>query len=116
MDHALSGLWKEKFMSSIQSLREAFVAGVLEGEGHVAKAQRRAAFDDADLLPEPLRLLVDKVAHRAGAVKDDDVIAARDSGLSEDDLFELLVCAAAGEATRQDDAARAALDAAIEKD
>jgi hypothetical protein len=106
----------EEVMSNARSLRETFVAGILEGEGHVAKAQRRAAFDNADVRPEPLRALVEKVARHAHAVNDADIVAARASGLSEDQLFELLICAAVGEATRQDTSARAALDAAIEKD
>jgi hypothetical protein len=103
-------------MSSIRLLREELVTSILEGEGHVEKAQRRAAFDNAEILPEPLRTLVDKVARNAHAVHDGDIVAARASGLSEDELFELVVCAAVGEATRQDTSARAALEAAIEKD
>jgi hypothetical protein len=102
-------------MASIQKLREAFVANFLDGEGHVAKAQRRAAFDNVDVLPEPLRALVDKVAGHAHEIRDEDIVAALASGLSEDDLFELIVCAAVGEATRQDESAHAALRAAIEK-
>jgi hypothetical protein len=100
-------------MSRIQALREALVASVLEGVGKAPKVQRRAAFDNAGLA-EPLRTLVDKVAHHA--TTDEDIAAARASGLSEDQLFELVVCAAVGQATRQDASARAALDAAMRKE
>ena len=48
-------------------------------------------------------------------VTDDDIAAARASGLSEDQVFEIVVCAAVGQATRQYDAAMAALGAATDK-
>jgi hypothetical protein len=44
-----------------------------------------------------------------------DIAAARASGLSEDQIFETVVCAAVGQATRQYDTALAALKA-TEKD
>jgi alkylhydroperoxidase family enzyme len=56
-----------------------------------------------------VKTLIDKVAKRAYQVTDDDIAAARSSGLSEDQIFELVVCAAVGQAARQYDAARAAL-------
>ena len=45
-------------------------------------------------------------------VTDEDFTAARQSGLSEDQVFEIVVCGAIGEATRQYDGALAALEAA----
>jgi hypothetical protein len=42
--------------------------------------------------------------------------AARVSGLSEDQVFEIVVCAAIGQATRQYDTALAALEAATGKE
>jgi alkylhydroperoxidase family enzyme len=59
--------------------------------------------------------LIDKVAKRAYTVTDEDIAAARASGLSEDQIFEIVVCAAVGQATRQYDAALAALKAATER-
>jgi hypothetical protein len=44
-------------------------------------------------------------------VTDEDITAAKASGLSEDQIFEIVVCAAIGQAERQYDAALAALDA-----
>jgi alkylhydroperoxidase family enzyme len=101
-------------MSNIQASRGALIARILEGDASTPQVQRRAAFDNSGL-PEPLRTLVDKVARSARSVLDEDFAAARASGLSEDQLFELVVCAAVGQAGRQYDAAMAALDAATQK-
>jgi len=59
--------------------------------------------------------LIDKVAKRAYTVTDEDIAAAMSSGLSEDQIFEIVVCAAVGQATRQYDTALAALNAATER-
>jgi hypothetical protein len=87
---------------------KAVVTRILEGDGRASHAQRRAAFDNAGLA-EPLRTLIDKVAKQPTRVTDDDIAAVKASGLSEDQIFELVVCAAVGQATRQYDAAFAAL-------
>jgi alkylhydroperoxidase family enzyme len=87
------------------------VAGVLEGEGRASPAIRRAAFDNEGL-DEPLRQFVDKVAHDAGLVTDADIGALKGAGLSEDQIFEIVVSAAIGQATRQYKNALAALTAA----
>ena len=102
-------------MTDIRRARRELVARILEGDGRASHAQRRAAFDDAGL-DEPLRTLIRKVAENAYRVTDEDVAAARASGLSEDQIFEIVVCAAIGQATRQYDAALAALEAATEKE
>lgn len=101
-------------MSDIRQARKALVARILEGDGKAAHADRRAAFNNAGL-SEPLSSLIDKVARRAHEVTDADIAAARASGLSEDQVFEIVVCGAIGEAARQYDGALAALDAATEK-
>jgi alkylhydroperoxidase family enzyme len=102
-------------MSDIQAIRERLIATILGGSGTAPGAQRRAAFDGA-ALPGALRTLVDKVSRRPRTVRDEDIAAARASGLSEDQVFELVVCAAVGQATRQYASARAALDAATRKE
>ncbi len=101
-------------MSDITQARKAVVARVLDGDGEASHALRRAAFDNA-ALPEPVRTLIDKVANHACTVTDEDIAAVRASRLSEDQIFEMVVCAAIGEATRQYDTAFAALDAATER-
>jgi len=102
-------------MSNIVQARRAVVARILQGDGRASHAQRRAAFDNAGLA-EPLATLIDKVAKHAYKVTDDDIAAAKTSGLSEDQIFEIVVCAAIGQATRQYDRALAALEAASEKE
>jgi alkylhydroperoxidase family enzyme len=54
--------------------------------------------------------LVDKVVNRPDEVTDADFAAAEASGLSEDQLFEVVVCAAAGQSERLYAAGLAALD------
>ena len=101
-------------MSDISHAHKALIARILEGDGTASHAQRRAAFHNTGL-PEPLHALVDKVARRPYQVTDDDIAAARGAGLSEDQIFEIVVCAAVGQATRQYTAALAALGAATER-
>ena len=60
--------------------------------------------------------MIQKVAKHAYRVTDNDIAAARASGVSEDQIFELVACAAIGQATRQYDAAVAALEAATGKE
>ncbi|HEX4459551.1 MAG TPA: hypothetical protein VIA18_16335 [Polyangia bacterium] len=98
-------------MADIDAARRGLIARILDGDGDATKAQRRAAFDDAGERSST-RSLVDKVARHAARVGDDDFAAARAAGLTEDQLFELVICAAVGEANRQYEAALAALDAA----
>jgi hypothetical protein len=96
----------------ITQAHKELIARILEGDGIASHALRRAAFDNTGLA-EPLCTLVDKVANYAYKVTDHDVAAAKASGLSEDQIFEIVVCAAIGQATRQYDTARAALAEAM---
>jgi hypothetical protein len=102
-------------MSDIKQARTALVAQILEGEGHASATQRRAAFNNAGLA-EPVATLIDRVAKWSHKVTDEDIAAAKVAGLSEDQIFELAVCAAVGQAARQYDIALAALRAASEKE
>jgi len=101
-------------MADITQARRAVVSRILEGEGRASHAQRRAAFDNAGLA-EPLSKLVAKVTQHANKVTDEDIAAARAAGFSEDQLFEIVVCAAIGQATRQYEKGLAALEAAAER-
>ena len=67
---------------------------------------------DADL-PEPLRPLLDKVATTSAQVTDEDFATALAAGSTEDELFELVICAAVGQSARQYEAGLAALAQAI---
>jgi hypothetical protein len=102
-------------MSDIRQARKAVVARILEGDGKASLAQRRTAFDNKGLA-EPLSTLIDKVARHAYRVTDEDIAGARESGLSEDQIFEIVVCAAIGQAKRQYDTALASLEAATGKE
>src|SRR6202000_2040716 len=101
-------------MANIEQARKALLRTVLEGDGKASAIERRSAFNNGGLA-EPLRQLVDKVALNASAVNDEDINRARRSGSSEDQIFEIVVCAAIGKATRQYDAAKAALEGAQRK-
>lgn len=98
-------------MSNIEQARRALLRRVLEGEGNASLPDRRAAFDNSGFA-EPLSQLVAKVARNARDITDEDINRARQSGLSEDQIFEIVVCAAIGQASRQYDVAKAALEAA----
>ena len=98
-------------MSDITHARKTVIARILEGDGMSSVAQRRGAFDNAGLA-DPLRTFIEKVARHASKVTDADIAAVKASGVSEDQIFELVVCAAIGQAARQYDTALAALDGA----
>jgi hypothetical protein len=101
-------------MADIKQARRSVVARILEGEGKAPQGERRAAFENAGLA-EPLSTLVAKVARHAHRVTDEDIAAARGEDRSEDQIFEIVVCAAIGQAVRQYDAGLAALEAAAER-
>jgi hypothetical protein len=88
---------------------------ILTGAGRASPEQRARAFGNAGLGP-PLDALIGKVATRPAQVTDADFAAARAAGLSEDELFELVVCAAVGQSARLYDAGLAALAGAVGED
>ncbi len=100
---------------SANRLRETAVARAVRGPARTSVEARTAAFENADVDPRA-RSLVDKVARHAWRVTDEDVAAAKAAPLSEDEIFELVVCAALGQASRQLTSALAALDAATEEE
>lgn len=99
---------------AVTRLRKTVVERVLHGPGKTTGTERRAAFDNRGV-PEAARALIDKVTNHAWKVTDEDVAAAKAAGLSDDQIYELVVCAAVGQSTRQLDSALAALDLATEK-
>ncbi len=98
-------------MTDIDRLHRDLIARAVDGDGKAPGELRRAAFELAGL-GEPVRTLLEKVAHHAYRVTDQDVAAVRDAGFSEDQVFELVVCAAIGQATRQYESGLRALQAA----
>lgn len=101
-------------MADIKQARAALESRILDGEARATSGRRRAAFDNTEL-PGPLGALLEKVARHAFEVTDEDMEAVK-GGLAEDEVFELVVCAAVGQATRQYLAAIAALDVATNMD
>ncbi len=101
-------------MVEIAHLHRELVARVLESDGKATAEMRRAAFENAGL-NDPVRTLIEKVAEHAYRVTDEDVAAVRAAGLSEDQIFEIVVCAAVGQASRQYTSALAALASATEE-
>lgn len=95
-------------MTGISRLHRELIARVLGSDATAPAELRRSAFDNTGL-NEPMRSLVDKVAVHSGAVTDEDVSAVRAAGLSEDQVFEIVVCAAIGQADRHYNCALAAL-------
>jgi len=93
--------------------QKALIDRIVEGPGQSSPEQRRAAFANEGVA-EPARGLIDKVAKHAYKVTDEDVAAVKQS-TSEDQIFELAVCAAVGQASRQLESALAALEAATKE-
>jgi len=92
---------------------QALVTRILEGDGKASRVERRAAFENGGL-SDPLRTLIDKVARQPTRVTDEDITNVEASGKSEDEIFELVVCAAIGQATRQYETALEALGQALD--
>jgi hypothetical protein len=86
----------------------ALVERILNGPGKATPVLRAQAFKDEDV-PEPLRGLIDKVATRSAQITDADFADAAKAGYADDELFELVICAAVGQANRQYEAGVAAL-------
>jgi hypothetical protein len=95
-----------------RSIHRLLVNRILHGPGRAPADQRAQAFDNAKLA-EPLGVLLDKVATRSTQVTDADFAAAMEAGVTDDQLFELVICAAVGQATRQYEAGLAALAESI---
>ncbi|MGH2874533.1 MAG: hypothetical protein ACRDL5_18995 [Solirubrobacteraceae bacterium] len=91
-----------------RSIHRRLLNRILHGPGQASADQRAHAFENAGL-PEPLHALLGKVASRSAGVTDSDFATAIEAGFTDDQLFELVICAAVGESTRQYEAGLAAL-------
>jgi hypothetical protein len=85
---------------------------ILNGEGRSSPEQRARAFGNVGL-SQPLEGLLGKVATRPTQVNAADFTAARAARFSEDELFELVICAAVGQSARLYDTGLAALADAV---
>jgi hypothetical protein len=88
-----------------RALHQALVDRVLGGEGRASAQLRGRAFRNEGLSP-PVDALVHDVVTRPAAA---DLDAAKAAGLTEDEIFELVICAAVGHSARLYAAGRAAL-------
>ena len=91
-----------------RAAQQALVDRVLNGEGSTSPELRARAFSNTDL-PAPLQALIGKVANSPSQVTDADLAVAKGAGYSEDQLFELVICAAVGKSDRLYETGLAAL-------
>lgn len=91
-----------------RAAHRALVDRLLHGEGRASPEQRARAFGNDGLAP-PLDALIGKVADRPAQVTEADLAAAKASGCTEDEVFELVVCAAVGHSARLYEAGLTAL-------
>ena len=91
-----------------QALIRAIEQRILRGHGTASQQLRAKAFENGDL-PEPLAALLHNVATHSFQVLDADIAAALTAGFTEDQLFELVICAAVGQSSRLHAAGVAAL-------
>ena len=94
--------------SDKRALAEALEHRIQKGPGAASPELRSRAFEGREL-PEPLVTLLHKVATRSFQLGDADFAEALAAGFSEDQLFELVICAAVGESARQRQAGLRAL-------
>ena len=85
--------------SDKQALVKTIEQRILSGPGTASADLRAKSFANSDL-PEPLATLVNKVARRSFQVTDADFATAVAAGFTEDQIFELVICAAVGESNR----------------
>ena len=95
---------------------EKAISSLLGSRGETEISLRRAIFERVRLgrgeVPAGLAALVDKVADRPWLVSDEDVLHAREAGYSEDQVYELVLAAAAGAGARRLDAGLRAVEEA----
>jgi alkylhydroperoxidase family enzyme len=99
-------------MGETSDLKKAAQRAILEGEARSTREERRRAYDGEGADGAVARYVA-KVRDHAYKVVDEDIAALREAGLDDDRIFELTVATAVGQATRQYDAAVAALDEAL---
>jgi hypothetical protein len=83
-------------------------AAALSEKGELSLDLRRAAAQNQGL-PASLAPVVDKIARHAYRITDEDILSLKQAGLSEDQIYELVVAAAVGRACVLADSALAAL-------
>lgn len=86
------------------------VAATLDGPGELSPEVRKAIAEERhEEAPPALRPYLDKVAHQAWTMTDEDVEALKRAGLSEDQIFEATMASALGAGLKRLRAGLAAL-------
>ncbi len=95
-----------------RAAHRALVDRILTGDGRASAEQRTRAFNDEGLTP-PLSTLIGKITRTPVRISEADLVVA---GCTEDEVFELVICAAVGHSTRLYEAGLAALAEAISEE
>ena len=95
-----------------RAAHRALVDRILTGDGSASAEQRTRAFNDEGLAP-PSSTLISKITRTPVRVDEADLAVA---GCTEDEVFELVICAAVGHSTRLYEAGLAALAEAISEE
>jgi hypothetical protein len=97
-------------------LIEKAIASLLGTPGETDRSLRRAVFERVRAgkgeVPEELAALMETIADRPWSVTDGDISCVRETGYSEEQLYELILAAAAGAGARRLDAGLRALEEA----
>ena len=101
-----------KDIMNFKQLHKALVSRLLEGEGKASHSQRKAAFNNT-VSSEPLKKLIDKISFSSYKIVDSDFDEMKVAEFNEDQIFELVISAAVGQATRQYESAFSALTEAL---
>ena len=91
-----------------KQLYQRLVDRICKGAGESSIQLRQAAFDNKNM-PEVMASLVNKVAYEAYKITDNDIAEVKAAGINEDQLFEIIICSAIGQASRQYKSGLAAL-------
>lgn len=90
------------------AFHRTFVQRIVHGPGVTDAADRDSAFRNLSR-SGPVGVLLNKVVTDSAAITDADFAEIRLAGCTDDQVFELVICAAVGEATRQYEAGMRAL-------
>lgn len=78
------------------ALFQKLVDSVMSGAGMLDSGQRKEAFDAEK--PSTGAAWIERVRSRAASIEDEHLGELREAGLSEDQIFEMTICAAVGAA------------------
>jgi hypothetical protein len=98
----------DRYKAEVEALRRT----IFESAGSTEPAVRVAAGSGGEL-PEPIRSYAAKVRDRSYRITDADFAVLTTAGLSDDDIFEITIAAAAGAALQRLDAGMRAISGKV---